>query len=71
MLLETWLRKELAIHSPGNFSENYLLLKELERLMILHEFGRFSKRALSKDENQELLDLVEALLKSCSHSTMV
>ena len=71
MLLETWLRKELAIHSQGNFSENYLLLKELERLMILHEFGRFSKRALSKDENQELLDLVEALLKSCSHSTMV
>ena len=70
MLLETWLRKELAIHSQGNFSENYLLLKELERLMILHEFGRFSKRALSKNENQELLDLVEALLKSCSHSTV-
>lgn len=66
-LLADWLEEHVLAHE-----ERFAFPREkLQRLFVLHENSRFGNEVLAEQEMGELDELVEALVLTCSQSTMV
>lgn len=66
-LLAPWLEERVLAHEEAfAFST-----EKAQRMLVLHEKSRFGNRVLAEQEVGELDELVEALVLSCSQSTMV